>query len=215
MRGLCASDVPRLFIQVQFGNGMGCAVETTAGQRGSGRFDTPRPRVPPSGIPRVPCANCVRVHMSARPGSPPVGSGTPPLRSHRPAVVTSHANQLMDRRVPLSAASQTLPGTSPPRGTSNTCVHALVCGLRYGDIRRRASPARRRAPKSTTDSADTPAARISLYSTNGPTAAFSAVCTSVQPMTQVWTCPDEPVTSPLTSEVTPLAARRTFCGPRR
>ena len=68
--------MPGVFGQAQFDKGMGCAVETTAGQRGSGRFDTPRPRVPPSGIPRVPCANCVRVHMSARPGSPPVGSGT-------------------------------------------------------------------------------------------------------------------------------------------
>jgi hypothetical protein len=178
MRGLCASDVPGLCIQAQFDKGTGCAVEATAGQRGSGRFDTPRPRVPPSGIPRVPCANCVRVHMSARPGSPPVGSGTPPLRSHRPAVVPSHASPFIDRQhavranqtscpgaMPLSAASQTPPCTCHGE-VLRTPASALV--LRRALWRHRSSTARR------------------------PFWSCALLC---NPMTQVWTCPDEPVTS--------------------
>lgn len=53
---------------------------------------TPHRRAPASGVPRVPCANCAGVHMSARPGSPPVGTGIRSVRSHRPAVVISRAS---------------------------------------------------------------------------------------------------------------------------
>ena len=185
---------------------MECAVETIAGQRGSGCFDTPRPRVPPSGIPRVPCANCAGVHMSARPGSPPVGSGTPPLRSHRPAVVTSHANQLIDRQHAVRAQSDKLPGCGAPLG----CIADQPSRRHREVLRTRAStpwfaacamatsvvaPRQPGAAQSTTDSADTPAARIPLNSTNGPTAAFLPCALLCNPMTQVWTCPAEPVTS--------------------
>jgi hypothetical protein len=193
MRGLCASDVPGLCIQAQFDKGMGCAVETTAGQRGSGRSDTPRPRVPPSGIPRVPCANCVRVHMSARPGSPPVGSGTPPLRSHRPAVVTSHASPFIDRQHAVRAQSDKLPRCDAPLGCiADPTLHVATAryfeqvsprpGLRPALWRHRSSPPCQ-APRSEIHY------RFSRYTSRQDlvgfdersNSGFSAVCTSVQP----------------------------------
>jgi hypothetical protein len=118
---------------------------------------TPHRRAPASGVPRVPCANCARVHMSARPGSPPVGTGIRSVRSHRPAVVISHASprgvdlvepRLQSRRILAlrltqkscpavvslySAASQTRPARDRREGTSKTwflpCLR--VCAMRY------------------------------------------------------------------------------------